>query len=643
VAENVYRHIEKGVPPREAAVKGSEEVMMAVTTAVLTTIAAFSPLLFMTGIIGRFIRDIPTVLIVALLASLGEALIILPSHLADFVKIKYDQLGKPINVSKDMPWFKNLINSYTKLVTNAIKRKYKVLLGFTIVLIVAGFFAFGVIKFVLFPHSGINYFFIKGEAAIGTPLEKTNDLILPIEKIVSAIPPNEMESFVTSVGYVAEDRHDPFAGQASHLVQVTVYLTPEQDRKRSVEDLIEYVREQAKDIKGFEELRFDKPESGPPVGKAIEAKIRGEDFETLDTIAFEYMDHLKTIDGATDITWDHKPGKEEIRVKVDHNKATLAGLDVATIAKTVRAVFEGTIATKIKPVKAEEETDVTILFPEEFSKDINVFKNILIRNKYENLIPLKNVAVIEKVPGTTTIHHLDGKRVVTASANVDTNKITSLKANKILERKFKDISQRYLGYSVKYGGEQEENVESLKSLLHAFFYAFLIIYLILSYAFKSLIQPLIIMLAIPFGLIGVVIAFLLHGMPLSFMAILGIVGLNGIVVNDSIVLVDFINKLRNEGIDRRASIIKAGQMRLRPVILTTITTVGGLSTVAYGIGGKDPFLVPMALSICWGLMFATLLTLIVIPCIYSIVDDIALKVTKHSSMIHTLSVGNSSG
>ncbi|MFC1624249.1 efflux RND transporter permease subunit [Candidatus Omnitrophota bacterium] len=628
VSENVYRHMEEGTPPRVAAIKGTEEVMRAVTTAVFTTIAAFSPLLFMTGIIGRFIRNIPTVLIVALLASLGEALIILPSHLADFVKMKYDTGGKPIGISKDMPWFKALVRFYTKVVTLAIRRKYRVVAGLTIILLLCSFLAFSVIKFVLFPNAGINYFFIRGEAPIGTPLKKTNELILPIEEIVSRISPEEMDSFVTSVGNMQEDRNDPFAGQGSHLVQTTVYLTPEQDRTRSVDEIIASVRKNAKDIKGFRELRFDKPQSGPPVGKAVEAKIRGENFETLDTIATEYMDHLKTIDGTLDITWDHKPGKEEIRIKVDNDKATSAGLNVAQIANTVRAVFEGTIATKIKPIKAEEETDVTIMFPERFSRDTTVFENIIVRNKFGNLIPLKNVAAIEKVPGTTTIHHLDGKRVVTASANVDTDKTTSLKVNRLLEKKFKDLQKRYMGYSVKYGGEQEETIDSMKSLLEAFFYAFLVIYLILSYSFKSLIQPIIVMTAIPFGLIGVVVAFFLHGMPLSFMAILGIVGLNGIVVNDSIVLVDFINKLRGGGMDRHASIIKAGQIRIRPVLLTTITTVGGLSTVAYGIGGKDPFLVPMALSICWGIAFATILTLIVIPCIYSIVDDIALKLTK---------------
>ena len=641
VAENVYRHMEKGLPPRQAAVKGSEEVMGAVTTAVFTTIAAFAPLLFMTGIIGRFIRNIPTVLIVALLASLGEALIILPCHLADFVKVKLDTQGKPVSISKDMRWFKALVGLYTKTVTSAIKRRYVVLAGFTFLLILCGFLAFGAIKFVLFPDAGINYFFVRGEAPIGTPLAKTNELIAPIEEIVAGIPAEEMDSFVTTVGAIAEDRNDPFAGKASSLVQVAVYLVPEQDRKRSVNEILAEVREKAKDVQGFADLRFDTPEAGPPVGKAVEAKIRGESFETLDAIAGEYMDYLGRIEGATDITWDHKPGKEEIRVKVDNEKAALTGLTVAQIAKTVRAVFEGGIATKIKPVKAEEETDVTVMFPEEASGDISVFDDVLVRNKYGNLIPLKKVALIEKVSGTTTIHHLDGKRVVTASCNVDTDKITSLKINQMLEKKFKGLFQKHLGYSVKYGGEQEETLESMQSLLLAFFYAFLIIYLILSSSFRSIVQPLIIMLAIPFGLIGVVFAFLAHGIPLSFMAILGIVGLNGIVVNDSIVLVDFINKLRLEGMERRDSIIKAGQMRIRPVILTTITTCGGLSTVAYGIGGKDPFLVPMALSICWGLAFATVLTLVVIPCIYSIVDDITLKITKHSSIIRPARVENS--
>jgi len=646
VAENAYRYMENGMPPREAAVKGTEEVMGAVLTAVATTVAAFSPLLMMTGIIGKFIRNIPIVLIIALLASLVEALIILPSHLADFVKIKCDNKGKPIRIAREMPWFKKLIAGYTKVVEGAIRRKWLVFLAavltgiLAVVLIVMGIMGKGPVKFVLFPSSGINYIFIRGEAPIGSPLGKTEKLAYPIEKVISQLPEDELDTYVTTVGKMEEDRHDPFSGQASNLVQVSVYLTAEQDRKRNVDEIIADLREKTKDVKGFTDLRFDKPESGPPVGKPVEAKIRGEHFDTLDKISDEFMNHLKTMEGTTDITWDHKPGKEEIRINVDHEKATLAGLSIRQIAKTIRAVFEGGIATQIKPVKAEEATDVTVRFGKKDAENIAVFEEIFVQNKFGTLVPLKKVATIEKAPGTTSISHLNGKRVVTVSSNIDTNKTTSMIVNTELEKKFKYISTRYPGYSVKYGGEQEESIDSLKSLARAFFFAFLIIYLILSSFFKSLIQPFVVMLAIPFGLIGVVFAFIIHGQALSFMAILGIVGLNGIVVNDSIVFVDFINTLRRSGMNRRESIIKAGQMRIRPVLLTTITTFGGLSTVAYGIGGKDPFLVPMALAICWGLLFATVLTLIIIPCIYSIIDDIALKLLHRSSMINACRLEN---
>ncbi|MFH1790898.1 MAG: efflux RND transporter permease subunit [Candidatus Omnitrophota bacterium] len=638
VAENVYRYMEEGMPPREAAVKGADEVTGAVVTAVGTTIAAFAPLLFMSGIIGRFVKNIPTVLIIALLASLVEALIILPCHLADFVKIKRDANGKPLSLAKDLPWFKRLIAFYTRVVEAAIRRKYLVVMGLTVVLAAAFIAAFSFIKFTLFPSAGINYIFIRAEAPIGTPLEKVHALIKPVEEIVAALPANELDTYVTTVGKTEEDRHDPFAGQASNLVQVSVYLTPEQDRNRGVDEIIAELREKTGDIKGFTELRFDKPQSGPPVGKPVEAKIRGENFSVLDEIAGKIMGYLGTVEGTNDVTWNHKPGKEEIRVEVDREKAAMAGLSVRQVAKTVRAVFEGGVATEIKPVKAEEETDVTVRFHEDDRDDMEVFENIMVRNRFGNLIPLKKVAEITKVPGTTNVYHLDGKRVVTASCNIDTNKATSMEVNTRLAKEFKDISKEYPGYSIKYAGEQEESVESLQSLLKAFFFAFLIIYLMLASFFRSLIQPLVVMLAIPFGIIGVIFAFVLHGLPFSFMAIMGIVGLNGIVVNDSIVLVDFINKLRMSGMARRDSIIKAGQMRIRPVILTTVTTVGGLSTVAYGIGGRDPFLVPMAVSICWGLLFATVLTLIIIPCIYSIIDDIALKMTHRSSMIDVAKV-----
>jgi multidrug efflux pump subunit AcrB len=248
------------------------------------------------------------------------------------------------------------------------------------------------------------------------------------------------------------------------------------------------------------------------------------------------------------------------------------------------------------------------------------------------LIPLKKVARLEEKDATSIIRHLDGKRVITVRANVDNDKITSVEANRLLAAEFAGVEDKYPGYEITYGGEQEENEDVLRYFVIAFTLSLFLIFMILAATFNSMVQPFIVMMAIPFGLIGVIWAFFLHGLPLGFFMLVGFIGLVGIVVNDSIILVEFINNLRREGSDRRNSIIEGGQLRLRPVILTTVTTVFGLVPVAYGIGGGDPFLKPLALTIVWGIMCATALTLIVIPCIYAIVDDMWAKVAGHSTV-----------
>ncbi|MCK4436435.1 efflux RND transporter permease subunit [bacterium] len=626
ISENVYRYIEGGMAPREAAIVGTQEVMRPVTATILTTMAAFSPLLFMSGIIGKFIRGIPIVVILALAASLLEAFVILPSHLSDFVRVRRDKSGR-VRSKKESPWFQKLLSGYTGLLRGAVKRRYLVVVCLFILLISFVFIAKNM-SFILFPSTGIEFFFVRAEAPRGTPLEKTNELVKQLEVLVRELSPEELDTFVTEVGRFQENILDPYLRRDSHLTQITVYLTPPRQRKRDAFEIKEALRERAKNIEGFENIYFDMPEGGPPVGKAVAVRIRGEEYNVLEEIANQFQDFMKPVEGALDVQHDYRPGEDQIRVIVDEAKASRAYLSIGEIAATVRNAFEGGVATSIKRVKAEEEIDVIVRFPLAERKTLETFQEILIPNRFDNLIPLKEVGRVEEGKGMTVINHLDGKRVVTVSAGVDTEKITSLKLNQMVAKHFKDIESRYPGYTVRYGGEQEETQESMRSLLRAFVLAFFLIFMILATNFNSLHQPLVVMLAIPFGLIGVIIAFLLHGEPLSFMAFLGVVGLSGVVVNDSIVLVDFINKLRKKGVDRRHSIIEAGQLRLRPVTLTTLTTVLGLTPVAYGIGGGDPFLQPAALAICWGLVFATALTLIVIPCIYAVIDDLAIFLSR---------------
>jgi len=626
IAENCYRYIEQGYDPREAAVVGAAEVTKPVIAAVLTTIVACSPLLFMTGMLGKFISSIPIVVMIALAISLFEALIILPSHIADFVRSpKKDASGKLIT-KRDAPWFKKLLKVYTGIITGAINNRYKVISGVLAAFIVFVVIAAVFMPFELFSSQGIEIFFARVEAEPGTPIYETEKLVKPAEELISQLPENELDNFVTQVGMVGEDRSiGAYMRLGSHLAQITVYLTPPEDRGREAGEIIKDLRKKADEIEGVD-VTFEEVQPGPPVGKAIEYKIRGEKYEVLREIAQKYKDFLNSIKGIEDVDDDFESGKEEIRVVVDNDRASEAGLSISDIGSSVRSAFKGTIATTIKQEKAEEEIDVLVRLDQGTRDSEEVFEKISVRNKYGKLIPLKNVAKFEKTESMFFIRHIDGKRSISVYADIDKSVANSNEVNKKVLRHFKNIEDEYLGYKVSFGGEYEEQVKSVISLLTAFCLAFLLIFMILSSSFNSIVQPLVIMLAIPFGFIGVIFGFLVHGMPLSFMSILGMVFLSGIVVNDSIVLVDFVNKLRKSGVDRRHSIIQAGQLRLRQVILTTVTTVFGLMPVAYAIGGGDPILIPMAMAICWGLLFATGLTLIVIPCTYAIMDDITIKI-----------------
>ena len=628
VAENCSRHLEDGLSPQEAAIKGTQEVAKPVTATIITTIAAFSPLLFMKGMMGKFIWGIPLVVVIALSASLFESLVILPSHFADFVR-----RGKKNGSRKEQAWFKKIMNFYTHILNAALKRRYLVFVGLVILLIATGALA-SRIPFVLFSsEEGIEQFYIRAETLPGTNLYTTNELMQQIEEEVGKLPEDELDAYTTEVGTIGESwMFDPYGKTGGHVAQVTVFLTPYTRRKRTVNQIISGLKDKLKDIEGFSKVYYDKEGGGPPVGKPIAVKIRGEDFSVLAEISSNIVKSLEGMKGVRDISSDYEVGRGQMRVVVDEEQAKRAFLSVGEIAASIRNTFKGGIATSIKPVEAEEEIDVLVRFPEEYRRDKKSFGDIVVPNRFGNLVPLDKIAKIEEGVSVTRINHVDGKRVITIRADVDNKEITSWQANSRLEQEFRDVSREYPGYNLEFGGEQEENIRSRMDFLKAFALALFLIFLILAANFNSLVQPAVVMLAIPFGLVGVIWAFFFHGLNLSFFMMMGVIGLMGIVVNDSIVLVDFINKQRRDGVARRESIVEGGRLRLRPVLLTSITTAFGLAPTAYGIGGGDPFLKPMALTIVWGILCATVLTLIVLPCIYAMIDDLNKKVTGHTSV-----------
>jgi len=628
IAENIYRYVEEGMPPREAAVKGASEVMKPVLTTVLTTIAAFSPLMFMSGLLGKFVRNIPIVVCIALTASLIEAFIILPSHMADFVKVHKTKGG-----IKRPNWLSWVIDKYVVLLSAALRFRYLVLLLVLGLFASAVFLAVRVMPFVLFSVRGVEQFMIRAEAEVGTPLDKMEELIRPVEELVASIPREYMDTYETQIGNMEEERgFDPAAKQASHVAQITVYLTPLQSRDKDAKQIIEEYRPALEKIGGFKKLYFREFKEGPPTGRPIDVKIRGEKYEIINEIASKVKAYIASLKGVRDIIDSYELGNKQLHIVVDTEKAAKSYINVDDVARSLRIAFEGGIATSIKPIKAEEEINVRVRLNESFRNRKDIFDHLLIENRFGNLVPLKSIAHIEERQGLRFISHLDGKRIVSINAEVDNKNITSAKANSLIKNKFKNIASEYPGYTIRYGGEEEETQKSMHSLLSAAFLALFLIFLILATLFNSLIQPFVVMAVIPLSLIGVVFALYLHGEPIGFLVYLGLVGLAGIVVNDSIVMMDFINNLRRQKIPRRQSIIEAGRLRFRPVVLTTITTVAGISTVAYGIGGFDPFLRPMALTIAWGLIAGTALTLIVIPCIYAIVDDLTIKIAHHATV-----------
>ena len=388
--------------------------------------------------------------------------------------------------------------------------------------------------------------------------------------------------------------------------------------------IIEELRKEISKIPGPETIRFTEIHGGPPTGKPVAVEIRGEEYPVLESIAEEFKAELATIEGVKDIDDDFERGKEEIRIIIDEHKVRSLGLDVASVATEIRHAFSGGDAGTIR--RGDKSIDIIVKYDEEFQSP-DYLMNFSVPNASGERIPIKSFADIEYGRGILIIRHSEKERTITVTADIEKGVTTSNKVNEHLIDKFGTVSSENPEYTFYYGGEYEDTQESMKSMFQAFWLAIAIIYIILAALFKSFSQPLIIMITVPFSFIGVVLGLFIMDVELSLLAVIGIVALVGIVVNDSLVLVDFINRARTEGKKVYDAVLESGKTRLRPVLLTTLTTIGGLGPMAFGIGGKEPYLAPMAISIVWGLAFASVLTLLIIPCLYMILDDINKKIS----------------
>jgi multidrug efflux pump subunit AcrB len=392
------------------------------------------------------------------------------------------------------------------------------------------------------------------------------------------------------------------------------------------------MRDLEKDIPSlFPELNinFTMMKAGPPSGRALQVEISGGKAEIREQAARKLVTLLESIPGAHSIESGLEGGDPEIHIVLDRALASFAKVDMATVAIHIRAAFDGLVVSTLK--QGKEEIDVTLRYPESAENNLEVLKGLMIPNKMGGLVPLNKIATFEEKPGLASVRHKNGVRVIHVSAEVRPGEITSAELNALIESR----KAEWLGENEKYihyrlGGEQERTEESVRGLVFSFIFALFGIFIILAIQFNRLSYPFLVMLAIPFGMIGIVIGLFLHGQPISFMSLMGFVALTGVVVNSSLVMAVFIQRLLEEGVPWFEAIVSGGKRRLRAVLLTAITTVVGLLPTAYGWGGLDPFVAPMALALSWGLLFSTVITLFSVPAALAVALDLKRHILRRA-------------
>ena len=614
VIENIYRHIEAGKSPKVAAIRGAEEVGWPVVAASLTTICAFGPLMFMSGVSGQFMRVVPIMAILVLIASLFEVFVILPAHVSEWGKAENRK-------ARTNRWFELVRNRYVKVLKITIRWRYAFVGSVLFIGLIACVGAFLVLDKELFPGEDFPQFYVRAEMPISYGIQETAGVIAQIEKVAKELPSTEVAAIVSNIGL-----HTLTSGlirgvaYGSNFGEVIVELTPKQERIRGVDEIIADLRTKTATISGIEQLNFITQEGGPPQGEDVEVKVKGPRFENLTEFAAVLQTSLTQMDGVYDIYDDFRTGKSELRIYLKPEKAHQYGLTTFQVAQTVRTAIEGVKATTYR--EADEAIDVIVKYEEDTLNNIAELNNLLIATPTGAIVPLKDVADIVEEKGYADVRRFGGERAISVYASVDRAKTTPVKVNQELISAFANVESLYPGYHLDFRGLFDQVMESFSELWKLFIVGLLLIYVVLGAQFKSFIQPIIIMFAVPFGMIGAMVGLLLSNATLSIVAMFGIVALAGIVVNDSIVLIDFINKYREDGYNKWYAILKGGSVRLRPIILTSLTTIIGLIPMAIGLGGKSPIWMPMANTIIFGLSVATLMTLFVMPALYAITTDL---------------------
>lgn len=689
VIENVHRYVELGYSNAEAAIRGAKEVMWPVISAVTTTCVAFMPMLMMEGMMGKFMRVFPIVVTLSLLASLFECLIVLPSHLAEHGPAHKNKKGKEatekakeesreftsetqnheqeeaefnlieseaeelkhkremldevdslpdnhlgqINEVDHLPFFRGMLDFYQKAIKFSLKHRIlSVAVILTAFILSFMALAFRLVQFEFFPTPDPQTIVLRSAVPVGTHLDETDKTAKAIENyILEEMPEHQdIEAVVTMVGTAIKNHRSDIM---SSNMEFRIDLVDDDKLTHNHEEIKASIRKFMKQRPEISSYEFDIVSDGPPTGKDIEIRIKGDNLKRLEYIGDLIKGELNKIPGVADVDDSFTPGKKEVQIIPDYDKLHLYGLTTADVAGFIRTASYGTTVSKYRG-GGVEEYDIIVKMKEDQIDKLDELKNLKIRSRNGSLIFLKDIVSLNITSGLSQINHWDKKRIITITGNCtlydEPGKPQKAKrtTDEVMRTMFtgdnavfKNFDKRFPGYRIDLGGVVEEQAKSYQSLYRAFMVAIILIFAILAAQFKSYVQPFIVMTTIPFSFIGVIFGLIVTGLPFSLGTLVAVVALSGIVVNDSLVLVDFINKERERGVDRWNSLINGGMTRLRPILLTTITTIIGLMPMLLSTSRSAAEWKPIAVSIAFGLAFATVLTLFVIPVIYSLTDS----------------------
>lgn len=609
--ESIQAHRELGLSAQDASIKGVTAVARPVVASAITTILAFAPAAFLGGLEGEFLWALPVMIGLALLGSLLECKFLLPAHLAH----------GPLPPVRN-PGFDRLRHIYRRVVDRCLRRRYLVItlfvVGFVSIMAVGG----AAMRFNLYPEVEIDTFNVKVELPEGSSFEHTRAKTREVEDLIrEVIPSGDITSIVTRIGHHDTDMYGGTEGRNAAWALVTTYLPPQGQRVTSSNAAIATLRERTKTLPGFKSLIVEPMDDAPTPGKPLEIEVIGD--AKRHAVAAEITGFLASYPGVTEFYTSSRSGKDLVRLDLDYARLAARGLTVADVSRAVRVAFDGEIVSELQT--HDGRVRYRLELAPEYRGKLETLESLTVPNQNGDSIKLRSVARLIVEPGEATIKRYFGRRTTTVYADIDRMAVSVQQLNDDVAAM---ISARGLllkspDLRVHFGGEAQQQEQAMGNVGIAFALCVAAVCFTLIVLFNSVSQPLLIMSVIPFGLTGVVVGFTVQGLELSLIALIGVIGLTGVLVNDSLVMVSRLNDQRKAGEMLTLAEIAAGATdRLRPIVITSLTTVAGLLPTAYGIMGSNPFITPMVMAMAWGVLFGTVVTLVLLPCLYAAEQDL---------------------